>query len=255
MESLFSLMSPLDLLFAGSIAVFAGFVKGTVGFAMPMVLVSGLNVFLQPDLALALLILPTLFTNIFQATRQGLGPAWQVAKDFWIYLVVGGTVLVAAAQLVRVLPPQAMLLIIGIPVTFFALLMLVGAGFHLARRSPRLEAAIAAFAGFLGGLSGIWGPPTVMYLTALGTEKHAQMRVQGVIYGLGSVSLAIAHVGSGVLNQATWPMSAALVPPAFFGMWLGGLLLARIDQKMFRRATLLVLLVAGLNLVRRAIWV
>jgi hypothetical protein len=37
-------------------------------------------------------------------------------------------------------------------------------------------------------------------------------------------------------------------------MWLGGRVMDRIDQAVFRRATLLVLLLAGLNLIRRALF-
>jgi uncharacterized membrane protein YfcA len=36
-------------------------------------------------------------------------------------------------------------------------------------------------------------------------------------------------------------------------MWIGGRLQDRIDQNGFRRLTLLVLLIAGLNLLRRAL--
>jgi uncharacterized membrane protein YfcA len=112
---------------------------------------------------------------------------------------------------------------------------------------------VASFAGFIGGLSGVWGPPTVAYLTMLGTEKRDQMRVQGVIYGLGAVALTLAHLGSGVLDARSAPFSALLILPALAGMWLGGRIQDRIDQAGFRRVTLIVLLVAGLNLVRRAV--
>ena len=59
--------------FAAALAVtlFAGFVKGAVGFAMPMILVSAFAIFLPQHLALAGLILPTLVTNLSQAFRQG----------------------------------------------------------------------------------------------------------------------------------------------------------------------------------------
>ena len=63
--------------FAAALAVtlFAGFVKGAVGFAMPMILVSAFAIFLPQHLALAGLILPTLVTTLSQAFRQGTGPA------------------------------------------------------------------------------------------------------------------------------------------------------------------------------------
>ena len=47
--------------------------------------------------------------------------------------------------------------------------------------------------------------------------------------------------------------AVALVVPAMLGMWFGGRLQDRIDQRTFRRVTLVVLLGAGLNLVRRGL--
>ena len=160
----------------------AGFVKGVVGFAMPMIFVSGLSSFLAPELALAMLMLPTLATNGIQALRQGPRAAWESIARFKVYMIVGGVVLILSAQLVNVLPMQVMLLIIGVPVTGFALMQIVGWTLTMSGQSTTFEVVIGVVAGFLGGISGIWGPPTVMYLTALGTQKHDQMRAQGVIY-------------------------------------------------------------------------
>lgn len=251
----FDLLSPHLWAIAISIAVLGGFVKGVVGFAMPMVVISGLSSFIDPELALAGLILPTLFANGTQALRQGIAPAWASAQRFWVYLLVGGLVLIASAQLVRVLPISVLLGIIGVPVTLFAVMQLAGWRFSLQRQRKDVEAGIGAFAGFLGGMSGIWGPPTVLYLTALGTEKAEQMRVQGVIYGSGAVALVGAHIGSGVLRWETLPLSLVLIAPALLGQWLGGKVLDRIDQAVFKKATLFVLLIVGLNLIRRSLLV
>lgn len=226
--------------------------KGVVGFAMPMVFITGLSTFLSPELALAGLIVPTLFTNVFQALRQGPAAAWNSIIEFRVFLFFGLLALIVGAQLVRLLPLQTMLLVIGLPIVLFALLQLAGVEVKLSGQSFRVAAGVGAFAGFMGGLSGIWGPPTVVYLAALGTNKNDHMRIQGVIYGLGAVALTFAHLGSGVLRSETLPFSLAMVPPALLGLWLGERVFDRIDQVMFRRATLVVLLIAGLNLVRRA---
>ena len=241
-----------QLVLAALVAMAAGVVKGVVGFAMPTVIISGLSTFLAPELALAGLIIPTLVANLMQAFRQGPSAAWKSAKTFKVFLLVGLVTLFIGAQMVRVLPMWSMLLIIGVPVTMFAMLQLRGVEIKLKGPSVRIAAGVGAIAGFMGGLSGIWGPPTVAYLTALGTSKNDHMRAQGVIYGLGAVALTLAHFGSGVLRAQTLPLSLALVPSAVLGMWIGGHILDRIDQVMFRRATLVVLLLAGLNLMRRA---
>ena len=253
MESYLPALPPIYIALTIFIAMLSGFVKGVVGFAMPLVLISGLTTFISPELALAGLILPTLVTNIMQSLRQGSCAAIGSVRKFKVFLISGGITLVLAAQLVRVIPDQTLTLVIGSSVVFFVALQLSGYQFSLARQSVGIEAAVGAIAGGLGGLSGIWGAPTVAYLTALGTEKHDQMRIQGVIYGLGALALLGAHIGSGVLRGYTWAFSAALIPPAVLGMWLGGKVMDRIDQSAFRQATLFVLLIAGLNLLRRGL--
>lgn len=253
MDFLSDMIGPLGFAYALAIAVLAGVVKGVVGFAMPMILISGLSSLLAPDLALAALILPTLVTNGMQALRQGGRAALASVSRFRVFLLVGLVMLLLSAQMVSILPAAALLAMIGIPVAAFAIVQLLGwQPRPLSAPSLRLEIGIGAFAGFIGGLSGVWGPPVVAYLTALNTEKQTQMRIQGVIYGLGAVALLVAHLGSGVLTARTALLSASLVPAAVLGMWLGSRIQDRIDQTMFRQATLCVLLVAGLNLVRRA---
>ncbi|ETX30880.1 sulfite exporter TauE/SafE family protein [Roseivivax isoporae] len=253
MDTLFTLTPPPVLALCLIVALVAGIIKGMVGFAMPMIIISGLGSLLAPELALAGLILPTLASNGLQAFRQGVGAAVESARRFRVFLGVGAVMLLLSAQLVSVMPAQVMFALIGVPIVLFAAAQLLGWSGQLpGGGGRRVEVAIAAFAGFIGGVSGVWGPPTVAYLTMIGTEKTEQMRVQGVIYGLGAVLLTLAHIGSGVLNAATVWLSLALVPAAILGMWIGGQVQDRIDQHAFRRATQLVLLVAGLNLVRRA---
>lgn len=250
---LFSLISPQEMYLALIVAFVAGWVKGMVGFAMPMVLISGLSMMLPPEFALAGLILPTLVTNGVQALREGVAAAAVSVRKFRVFLAVGLICLLASAQLINILTPQDFLLVLGVPITFFALIQILGLRLTLKAPSVGIEAMVGAVAGAVGGISGVWGPPTVAYLTALNTPKKDQMRVQGVIYGLGAVALVAAHLGSGVLRGETALFSAMLVLPALVGMQGGLFLQDRIDQTQFRKLTLLVLLIAGLNLLRRGL--
>lgn len=254
MDTLFPFLSPVTLGAALIIAFCSGFVKGVVGFAMPLVLISGLTVFLSPEIALAGLILPTLVTNIWQSLRQGVGTAWVSVVEFRVFLGAGAVTLVIAAQFVRAVPDATLQLVIGIPVMCFAVLQLSGHQFRIKRKRADVEAVVGGFTGVLAGLSGVWGPPTVSYLTALNTPKYDQMRIQGVIYGGGAVALFGAHIASGVLRSETVMFSALLIPSAMFGMWVGSKVMDRFDQAAFRKATLLVLLVAAFNLVRRGLF-
>ena len=253
MDLLLLTTTPTVLGFAFFITLFAGVVKGSVGFAMPMVMISGLSIVLPPEMALAALIVPTFVTNLWQSLRQGVVAAIKSLLSFKVFIVCCLVMLVFSAQLVRSLPQNVLFLVIGVPVSFFALLQLTGWRGRLTGRSTWVEMAVGSFAGFMGGLSGVWGPPTVAYLTAVDTQKTEQMRLQGTIYGLGAVMLLGAHLQSGVLRSETIPLSILMVPPALMGMAVGLRIQDRIDQNAFRKATLCVLLIAGLNLVRRGL--
>ena len=238
--------------YAFLISICAGLVKGIVGFALPMVFISGLSLILPPEMALAGLILPTLVTNGVQALAQGPKAALLSTRQFSIFLVSGLVLLLASAQLVLKIPREVFLGGIGIMVVSFSLLQLSGYRFQVRRENKGIAFLVGAMTGFVGGLSGVWGPPTVAYLTAMNTKKEDQLRVQGVVYGLGAVALLFAHIASGILTWSTLQLSAVLVLPAMAGLWIGRRFQKYIDQALFSKATLAVLVVAGLNLLRLA---
>ena len=254
MDHIFQIMPVETWVYAALIGLFAGLVKGVTGFALPMILISGLGSFLPPEMALAGLIIPTLVSNWWQALRQGIGAAWGDMIEFKAFLLAGGVVLLAASQLVVILPGHLILLGLGVALVAFGISQLMGRKITL-RDYPslRLQVAIGAVAGFFGGISGVWGPPTVALLTAMETPKAKQMRVQGVIYGLGAVLLTLGHIVSGVLNRESAGFSALMLLPVGLGMIAGLAVHDRIDLKTFQKLTLIVLTVAGANLVRRGI--
>ena len=244
------------LLAAASLAFFAGMVKGITGFAMPMIFISGLGSFLAPEIALAGLILPTLVTNVWQASRTGLIAAFKSVKAHWRFMLIGVICLALSAQVVSAISDSTLYLILGLPVTLFAVLQLAGWRPTISQKNYRkVEFGVGTFAGILGGLSGLWGPPTVLYLTALNIPKTEHVRIQGVIFGCGAIALDVAHLQSGVLSAEGFKFSAMMIPPALLGMAAGFAIQDRLDQDKFRLAILVVLTVAGLNLIRRAMFI
>ncbi len=255
MDALLALLPLPLLLTACAVTLFAGFVKGAVGFAMPLIMISGMSTFLDPQIAVAGIILPIVFTNALQTFRAGYGAARAAVIEFWRYIAIVCVAIFVSAQFLTVIPGRAMYLVLGLPVTVLTLIQLAGWRFRVAPAARvRFDWGVGVLAGALGGISGTWGPPTVLYLLALDTPKARQMAVQGVVYGLGSVTLLVGHLQSGVLNRETLPLSAFLLLPAFAGMWIGFRVGDRLDQTLFRRATLAVLVVAGLNLIRRGLF-
>jgi uncharacterized membrane protein YfcA len=233
-----------------------GFVKGAVGFAMPMVALSGLGLFLTAQDAIALMVLPSAISNLWQMFRQGRAAARETFARFWKLNLAMAVMLALSAQLVPRIDSDTLFVIVGVTVSAAALVQLVGLGPAAREDAPRrglLETAIGLFAGAIGGVTGVWGPPVLFYLIALGTEKRTQVRMLGINFGIGWAVLTLAHLKSGVLNAATIPVSAAMLLPVLAGMALGMGLQDRMDAARFRRITLVVLCAAGLNLLRRGL--
>jgi len=232
-----------------------GFAKGVVGFALPLIGLSLAGSFLPYQVAVALLIMPMLVSNLFQALRQGVGPAGETLRRFWLLNLVLVVMIALAAQLVVALPDRALFGLLGVTVSVFGASQLAG---WRPRFPPHhrvaVEIGIGIVAGFFGGLSGIWGPPIVMYLIASDLQKIDLVRAQSLSFLLGSVVLLLAHLRSGVLNPVTLPASAWMVLPTMVAMFVGYRVHDRLDQERFRRLTLAVLVLTGLNLVRRAVF-
>lgn len=247
-------ISIMAFLTACIVTTFAGFVKGATGFAMPMIMISGLASTIGAEAALAALILPTLVTNAAQALRQGVVQAVKSAWRFRLYLGIVLVFIVGSAQLVTVMPRNALFLTIGVPIVVFSVSQILGFKLSIKpKHRKRAEVIIACIAGFSGGLSGVWGPPTVAFLTAIETEKREQIRVQGVIYGAGAFVLMFAHIKSGIFNSESAKLSALMLVPAIVGMLIGLKVQDRLDQNKFKKATLVVLTITGLNLIRRGL--
>ncbi|MEL6476328.1 MAG: sulfite exporter TauE/SafE family protein [Pseudomonadota bacterium] len=262
MDPLLSFFSPLGafdpsaVLGAAAIVMIGSFVKGAIGFALPTIAFALITMFLTPQETIGLMILPLLLSNWWQMIRQGWAAAWETFRAFWRLNLVLFGLIGFVAQAVPHIPPERLVTVLGLVVTLAAGLQLAGWRPRIEKTGalrPRLETATGGLAGVIGGLTGVWGPPVMFFLIALGIPKTEQIRAQGVCFFLGSVVLVAAHATSGVINASTLPFSVAMVPAMILGMALGLKAQDRLNQELFRRATLVVLCLAGLNLLRQGL--
>jgi hypothetical protein len=231
-----------------------GFAKGVIGFALPLVALSAMGSFLPAQTAVALMIAPIVVSNLIQGLRNGPGAAAASLRDYWRLNLILVVTIALAAQLVVALPDRALFAILGGAIALFGASQLAGwCPSFPARSRAWVETATGLIAGFFGGIGGVWGPPIVLYLLASGVPRVEMVRAQSLSFLAGSIVLLAAHLRSGVLNPVTAPMSAWLVAPTLAAMFAGYLVQDRLDQALFRRITLVVLVAAGLNLLRRAL--
>ncbi len=241
------------LLAACGVTFVAGLVKGALGFAMPIVMISGLSSFLPVELALAGLMLPTLVTNLSQSLRQGWAAARGSILRYWRMLVAIVICMILSAQVLAFLSGPLMLALLGGPITAFALVQLLGVPLRInVARRRRAEWVSGVVGGLYGGVTGVWGPPVMVYLLSVDTEKRDMVRVLGVVFLIGGLALILGHLISGVANANSMSFSALLILPGMVGLWLGYEIQDRLNAALFRRLTLLGMIVIGLNLLRQA---
>ncbi len=244
----------IGLVAAMAVLAAGGLAKGAVGFALPMIAISGLGAFLPAQTAVAVLILPTFFANLWQALFTGWRDAAATLRKYWLLNLALLPTIALASQLLAVLDEKVVFMILGVGVTLFSLAQLLRLRMPDPSGAPRVTQIATGFlSGIFGGISGVWGPPILMYLIARNTPKAEQVRAMGISFFFGSIVLTGGHTFSGILNAGTAPVSALGVIPVMAGMAVGIAIQNRMDQAGFRRATLVVLVVAGLNLLRRAL--
>ena len=142
------------------------------------------------------------------------GRSLQAISEFRRYLIIVCVMIVIAAQFVTRVAPETYYLILGVLVTILSLVQLLGLRLVIPPHRRALgDVSIGLFAGAMGGFSGTWGPPTVLYLLALDTPKAKTMLVQGVVYGIGSIMLVLGHLNSGVITGPSIGFSCLLADP------------------------------------------
>ncbi len=245
-------LGPLELGLCCLAFFLGGLVKGVVGLGLPLVSVPLLSSVVSVPRAIALLSVSVVTTNGWQMVRGGYFTAalrrfWPVLAALWLGITLGAELLVAG-------DPGLVEALLGIVVTVSALLGHFQPLVTLpARHQAWLGPAAGLLGGLMGGVSSFFGPPIVVYLVALRLPKDEFVASISLVYFAGTIPLYTALALHGVLRLTELLLASLAAGPVFAGLAAGQWLRGRIDERLFRRALLAVLLLIGLNLVRRGI--
>lgn len=250
MESL--LATPTLILFIIVSLFLGGAVKGMVGVGLPLVVVSMLGSLLDPRLAVALVTMSVVVSNIWQSVRSGI--LFSAMRRFWPLILTFSLSTWLGAHILVSMDPSLMLGLLGVMVVLFSLLGLLQPEFRLSTKQERFAGpGVGIVAGVLNGVSTVNGPPLAIYLVSLGLAKEAFIGSYGLIALCGSFPLLLSYVSVGLLGPTELAASLLAVAPAIAGLAIGERLRFRINPELFRRILLLVLIILGLNLIRRGL--
>jgi len=242
------LMDGLQTLGVGVVFVLAGGVKGITGMGLPTVAVSLLGLWMVPAQAAALLVTPSLATNVAQCR----GPHWQrLVRLLWPAWLTLAIVTVWAPEVNNAPSRIDAHLLLGSVLVLYGLWGLWRPALaDLSVQATRLGTIAGAATGFLTATTAVFVFPLVPYLQSLRLDKDAMVQALGLSFTVATLALAVrlqASDGLVLLSaQSALALSAALV-----GLRLGSAVRSRISAAAFQRSLFVVFIGLGAaNLLR-----
>lgn len=229
---------------------FAGVVKGVIGLGLPTLSMALLALWMPPAEAAALLIVPSLVTNVWQlrpwpsvapiARRLGgmqLGVvAGTLAGAWWFGAPAGAGATIA----------------LGVALAAYAAWGLLGRSMHVSVDSERwLGPLTGALTGAVTALTGVFVLPAVVYLQALSLSRDELIQAMGLSFTTSTVALAVALAGQHGYSKPLAGASVAMLVPALCGMAAGQWVRSRLSVQIFRRCFFVGLALLGAYMVVR----
>jgi hypothetical protein len=230
----------------------AGTVKGVIGLGLPTVSLALLTATLGLEPAMAIMLAPSLATNLWQAVTGGHGRAIWVR--LWPFLAAATVTVWVGAALASAVNVALLSALLGGILVLYASIGLGRAPRALPANPTRWAGPLAGGVnGVLTGMTGSFVVPGVPYLQALGLPRDMLIQAMGVLFTLSTAALALTLAGRGLLNADLGLQSVAAIAPAVLGMVLGRWLRQRMPEAVFRRVFFVALLGLGLYIIARSL--
>lgn len=236
--------------FIAIVFVVAGLVKGVIGLGLPTVSMGLLVLALAPAQAAALIVIPSLITNVWQMAA---GPRLRpLAARLWAMMaaLIAGTVL---GSLVLALS-EAAAVTLGVALVVYAAASLTPARLSVPRAAEFWLGPLAgAVTGVVTAATGVFVIPAVPYLQAIGLERDDLVQALGLSFTVSTLALAAALAGKGLFGAEVGAASVAALAPSLVGMLAGQWIRSRIEPAVFRVCFFVGLLLLGLHLALRSV--
>lgn len=224
------------------IILLSGFIQGLTAFGFALVSMPLLTLIIPIQQVVPIIVILSLVTNIgiWYDTRKSID-----LKKYWLLILASLIAAPIGTQLILILNPDVLKVIVGILITFFAIAMLTGTNWKIKR-----EKASFIFVGFLCGvLNGsisISGPPVALFLSNQEADKQrfkANLNMFALILNVVTVGLFIQN---GLINKEVMFYISWMFPAAIFGVVCGLFAVRKLDEKVFKKLTLYLIIFSGL---------
>ena len=228
----------------GATFLLAGTVKGVVGLGLPLISLAILTVVLDLKSAMALLLFPSLVTNLWQAVTGGAFTF--ILRRSWSLLLAACATTWFGVSLLALADARVFSALLGASLCVYSALNLSRLRVPAPGRwEPFLSPLVGGLNGVLTGMTGSCAVPGVPYLQALGLQRDVLVQAMGVLFTVSTVALAVSLRGQRLLSSELALLSIAAVVPALVGMGVGRQLRRRLSEAAFRTVLFAALLALG----------
>jgi uncharacterized membrane protein YfcA len=229
----------------------AGVVKGVIGLGLPTISLAILSIAINLPTAMALLLVPSLVTNLWQALTGG--NANLILNRIWPFLFMATVTVWVGANALVLIDFSWLSGLLGLVLIVYAGISLVGIRTALtAGQDSWIGPAAGAVNGILTGMTGSFVVPGVLYLQSIGFSRNQLIQSMGMLFTLSTLALAAALQGNSMLSFQAGILSTLAVIPAIVGMVIGRRVRQNLSEKKFRRIFFVSLLLLGVYIIFNA---
>lgn len=246
------MLDPITLAVIFGTFLLAGTVKGVIGLGLPTISLALLTVAFDLTTAMALLLVPSFVTNVWQATVGGNAQA--IIQRIWGFLLAATVFIGVGAMALTRLDLGLLSGLLGLLLVIYAGLGLGGIRLTIsAERELWAGPVLGAVNGVLTGMTGSFVVPGVMFLQAIGLPRDMLVQAMGMLFTLSTLALGIALQSNDLLTSDQGLMSASGILPAIVGMAVGQQIRKHMSESVFRRVFFAALLILGAYIIAGAL--
>jgi len=227
-----------------------GLVKGVIGLGFPVVVLAMLATTIGLKEAMALLVIPGIATNIWQALAGGAFK--ELLKRLWSLLIATVIGIWIGVYVLSMVDPTKLIIVLGVLLFLYSVFSLTRPQIPPpGRHEFWLSPLMGGIGGFVCGLTGSYMVPGAIYVQALGLSRDMFIQAIGIVFVVLAIALGVSFWQYGFIGLQTGSLSVMAMVPLVIGMFLGQRIRYRLPEVVFRKIFFTALMIAGIYMVWR----
>ncbi len=237
----------IELLVIFIALVAGGTLKGATGMGIPVIAVPALAAFFGVPFAIAVLIVPILVTNTWQAWHfRSHWPGLTFLPRLLLWAALG---IMAGTWLLTTLPANLLSLGLGLSTILFVILRLARPALTIPPATARRWApAVGAVAGTLQGATGVSAPVSVTFANGMRLSRPQFVLTVSALFLAFVLTQIPALMLAGLLTWERMLYSLVALVPVAAGMPIGARLAKLLSPQAFDRLILVLLVAIAMKL-------